>query len=184
VLPIEIAGRVWRVIFSTPTKTAIGGLNAAMPGWYLPAGCCRAAPVRGVLLDGIDRAGRAVGWPNLITKGTCAESEASLGAGAAACPAGNWSWIRSPGHDVVQRKRTRILGPAIFGVMPAVQRPLRPSARKDRAALEQALRDAAQTGRECELDHRISSGKDETRWVHTIVRPEQHRSKKLFCSEP
>src|SRR5258708_40009231 len=110
---------------------------------------------------------RAVEMANVITK-DLRESEASLAQAQRIARLGNWSL------DPVSRIMTwseetyRILGLQPSAASPHYGELLRRVHEKERAALEQALQLAAQTGRECEVDHRISSGKGEARCVHTI----------------
>ena len=179
VLPIETAGRVWEAHFSTPIKTVVGGVGLALPWLALAGGVLSSLLLFAVFYSMTSSRGRAVEMANVMTK-DLRQSEASLAQAQRIAQLGNWSL------DPVSRTMTwseqtyRILG-------------LQPSAasahygelvgrvhEKDRAALEQVLQRAAQTGRECEIDHRISSGKGETRWVHTIVQPEQHDEKILL----
>jgi diguanylate cyclase (GGDEF)-like protein/PAS domain S-box-containing protein len=179
VLPIEIAGRVWEVHFSTPTKTAIGGLDAAMPWLVLAGGFLSSLLLFAVFYSMASSRSRAVEMANVITK-NLRESEASLAQAQRIAQLGNWSLDPASRTMTWSEETYRILGLQPSATSPHYGELVGRVHEKDRAALEQALQRAAQTGRECEIDHRISSRKGETRWVHTIVQPEQHDQKTLL----
>jgi len=179
VLPIEVAGRVWEVHFSIPTKTVIGSVDAALPWLVLIGGLLSSFLLFAVFYSMASSRSRAVEMANVITK-DLRQSEASLAQAQRIAQLGNWSL------DPVSRIMTwseetyRILGLQPSAASPHYGELLGRVHEKERAALEQALQRAAQTGRECEVDHRISSGKGEARWVHTIVKPEQHGQRTLL----
>ncbi len=179
VLPIEVAGRVWEVHFSTPTKTVIGSVDAALPWLVLAGGLLSSFLLFAVFYSMASSRSRAVEMANVITK-DLRESEASLAQAQRIAQLGNWSL------DPVSRIMTwseetyRILGVQPSPASPQYDDLVGRVHEKDRAALEQTLKGATETGRECEIDHRISSGKGEIRWVHTIAQPEQHDQKTLL----
>jgi len=179
VLPIEVAGRVWEVHFSTPTETVIGSVDAALPSLVLAGGLLLSLLLFAVFYSMASSRSRAVEMAQVITK-DLRESEASLAQAQRIAQLGNWLL------DPVSRTMTwseetyRILGLQPSAASPHYGELVGRVHEKDRAALEQALQRAAETGRECEIDHRISSGKGETRWVHTIIQPEQHDRKTLL----
>src|SRR5207244_7460148 len=51
---------------------------------------------------------------------------------------------------------------------------------KDRNMLEQTLQQAAKTGQDSDMEHRIVTRDGLTRWVHTIVSRSQHDQKQLL----
>src|SRR6266581_6856905 len=179
VLPIEVAGRVWEIHFSTPTKAVIGSVDAALPWLVLIGGLLSSFLLFAVFYSMASSRSRAVEMANVITK-DLRQSEASLAQAQRIAQLGNWSL------DPVSRIMTwseetyRILGLQPSAASPHYGELLGRVHEKERAALEQALHGAAQTGRECEVDHRISSGKGEARWVHTVVKPEQHGQRTLL----
>jgi diguanylate cyclase (GGDEF)-like protein/PAS domain S-box-containing protein len=179
VLPIEVAGRVWEVHFSTPNKAVIGSVDAALPWLVLAGGLLSSLLLFAVFYSMASSRSRAVEMANVITK-DLRQSEASLAQAQRIAQLGNWSLEPVSRIMTWSEETYRILGLQPSATSPRYGELVGRVHEKDRAALEQVLQRAAQTGRECEIDHRISSGKGETRWVHTIVQPEQHDQKTLL----
>src|SRR6266849_3277769 len=148
VLPIETAGRVWEAHFSTPTQTVVGNVGAALPWLVFAAGLLSSLLLFAVFRSMASSHSRAVEIANVITK-DLRESEASLAQAQRIAQLGNWSL------DPVSRTMTwseetyRILGLQPSAASPNYGQLLARVHEKDRAALEQALQRAAQTGREC-----------------------------------
>src|SRR5260370_42406462 len=162
VLPIEVAGRVWEVHFSIPTKTVIGSVDAALPWLVLIGGLLSSFLLFAVFYSMASSRSRAVEMANVITK-DLRQSEASLAQAQRIAQLGNWSL------DPVSRIMTwseetyRILGLQPSPASPQYDDLVGRVHEKDRAALEQTLKGATETGRECEGDPRNSAGKGEAR---------------------
>src|SRR5207249_743016 len=90
VLPIEVAGRVWEVHFSTPTKTVIGSVDAALPWLVLAGGLLSSLLLFAVFYSMASSRSRAVEMANVITK-DLRQSEASLAQAQRIAQLGNWS---------------------------------------------------------------------------------------------
>jgi diguanylate cyclase (GGDEF)-like protein/PAS domain S-box-containing protein len=177
VLPVKIAGRVWEVHFSTPIRTAIGSVDALLPWLVLAGGLLSSLLLFAVFRSIALSHRRAVEMADVITK-DLRESEASLAKAQRIAQLGNWSLEPASRAMTWSDETCRILGLQPSATPPSYDEFLAQVHDKDRAAFEQALQRAIQTGQECEVDHRISSGNGESRWVHTIVQPAQdgHRT--------
>jgi diguanylate cyclase (GGDEF)-like protein/PAS domain S-box-containing protein len=172
VLPVEIAGRVWEIHFSTPIRTAIGSVDALLPWMVLAGGLLSSFLLFAVFRSIALSHGRAVEMARVITK-DLRESEASLAKAQRIAQLGNWS-LDPVSHAMTWSDETyRILGIESSTASPRHDEFVARVHEKDRAAVDQALQSAIQSGRECEVEHRIYSGNREIRWVETIVQPPQ-----------
>ena len=172
VLPVEIAGRVWEVHFSTPTRIAIGSVDALLPWVVLAGGLLSSFLLYAVFRSIALSHGRAVEMAEVITK-DLRESEASLAKAQRIAQLGNWS-LDPVSHAMTWSDETyRILGIEPSAEIPRQDEFVARVHEKDRAAVDQALQSAIQSGRECEVEHRIYSANREIRWVETIVQPAQ-----------
>jgi PAS domain S-box-containing protein len=172
VLPVEIAGRVWEIHFSTPIRAAIGSVDALLPWMVLAGGLLSSFLLFAVFRSIALSHGRAVEMARVITK-DLRESEASLAKAQRIAQLGNWS-LDPVSHAMTWSDETyRILGIESSTASPRHDEFVARVHEKDRAAVDQVLQSAIQSGRECEVEHRIYSGNREIRWVETIVQPPQ-----------
>ena len=179
VLPIETAGRVWEAHFSTPIKTVVGGVGAALPWLVFAGGFLSSLLLFAVFYSMASSRSRAVEMANVITK-DLRESEASLAQAQHIAQLGSWSLEPVSRAMTWSEETYRILGLQPSETSPHYDELVGRVHERDRTALQEALQGASETGREREIDHRISPGEGETRWVHTIVQPGQHDQKTLL----
>src|SRR6267142_1873787 len=155
VLPVEIAGRVWEIHFSTPIKAAIGSVDALLPWVVLAGGLLSSFLLFAVFRSIALSHGRAVEMAEVITK-DLRESEASLAKAQRIAQLGNWS-LDPVSHAMTWSDETyRILGIEPSTASPRHDEFVARVHEKDRAAVDQALQSATQSGRECEVEHRVS----------------------------
>jgi len=179
VLPVEIAGRVWEVHFSTPIRTAIGSVDVLLP-WVVLAGGLLSSLLLFAMLRSIALShSRAVKIAEVITK-DLRDSEASLAKAQRIAQLGNWTLDPASRAMTWSDETYRILGVQPSTGSVRYEEFISRVHEKDRAAVENALQGAKETGQECEIDHRVASGRGETRWVHAIVQPARDGDRTLL----
>lgn len=169
-LPIEIAGRLWHVEYSVPTSFVVSNTDRTLPPLVLGGGLLSSLLLFGVLYSLASSRARAIEIAADITK-DLRESEAGLAEAQQMAHLGNWALdpqtMRMTGSD----EAWRILGldsdvPEI-GYADFLQR----VQEVDRPAVDTTLRQSIETGRDCEIEHRIHTGSGTIRWMHTVLHP-------------
>jgi diguanylate cyclase (GGDEF)-like protein/PAS domain S-box-containing protein len=178
-LPIEVAGRVWEIHFSTNKNAIIDRTDSLLPWLTLAAGLISSLLLFFALHSLTSSRRRAVEMAKVITK-DLRESEASLDRAQRIAQLGNWSLDSGTGEMSWSAEMNRIFGHAATSTAQRYEDFLRNVHPKDRNVLEQALRLAVRTGQDGDIEHRIVAKDGMTRWVHTIVRTPQLGQKGLL----
>jgi diguanylate cyclase (GGDEF)-like protein len=170
VVPIEVAGRIWEVVFSAPREALTTGADMVLPWVVLCSAILISLLLVGVFSSLASSRGRALDLAKLITK-DLRGSEASLAEAQRMARLGNWSLDPIGGTMAWSDELRRV-----FGIGPGAPTPVFEDFRrwvhdKDRAAFDDALRQVTTSNEEQELEHRIRARDGTTRWVHSIMRP-------------
>ena len=166
VLPIEVAGRVWEVHFTTPYKAVIGKVDAALPWLVLAGGLITTALLFGLFNSYANSRRRAEMMAVMITA-DLRESKTSLAEAQRMAKLGNWSLDLRDGRLRWSDEALRLLG------MPAEKAPIDLQEffdhvhAEDRERVRQAIGDCRHHAKGFDIEHRIVVDGAE-RWVHGL----------------
>jgi diguanylate cyclase (GGDEF)-like protein/PAS domain S-box-containing protein len=166
VLPIEVAGRVWEVHFSTSHKAAIGNVDAALPWLVFAGGLITTALLFGLFNSFANSRRRAEALAVTITH-DLRESKTSLAEAERMARLGNWSLDLRDGRMHWSDEAVRLLG------LPPENPPVDLQAffdhvhEEDREQVRQAIGNCRHHAKGFDIEHRIVIGGAE-RWVHGL----------------
>ena len=178
-LPMDVGGRIWEVRFNAKKEAIIDRTDALLPWLTLAAGLVCSLLLYFALHSLSSSRRRAVRMAQVITK-DLRESEASLAQAQRIAQLGNWSLDFETGEMSRSAEMNRIFGHAAASTTQRFEDFLGNIHPKDRNMLEQTLQQAAKTGQDSDMEHRIVTRDGLTRWVHTIVSRSQHDQKQLL----
>jgi diguanylate cyclase (GGDEF)-like protein/PAS domain S-box-containing protein len=165
-LPIEVAGRIWEVHFSTPRKAVTGNLDAALPWLVLAGGLITTALLFGLFNSFANSRRRAEMIAVMITS-DLRESKTSLAEAQRMAKLGNWSLDLRDGRLRWSDEAVRLLG------LPPEKAPVDLQAffdhvhAEDRERVRQAIGDCRHHAKGFDIEHRIVVDGAE-RWVHGL----------------
>jgi diguanylate cyclase (GGDEF)-like protein/PAS domain S-box-containing protein len=166
VLPIEVAGRIWEVHFSTPHKAVIGNVDTALPWLVLAGGLITTGLLFGLFNSFANSRRRAEMIAVMITS-DLRESKTSLAEAQRMAKLGNWTLDLRDGRLRWSDEAVRLLG------LPPEKAPIDLQEffdhvhAEDRERVRQAIGDCRHHAKGFDIEHRIMVDGTE-RWVHGL----------------
>jgi diguanylate cyclase (GGDEF)-like protein len=166
VLPIEIAGRIWEVHFSTPRKALIGSVDAALPWLVLAGGLITTALLFGLFNSFANSRRRAEELAQAMTR-DLRESKTSLAEAQRMAGLGNWSFDLRDGRMLWSDEAIRLLGASAAETPANMEAFLARVHLEDREVVRQAIARCRDQESAFDIEHRIVGGETE-RWMHSL----------------
>jgi diguanylate cyclase (GGDEF)-like protein/PAS domain S-box-containing protein len=166
ILPIEVAGRVWEVHFSTPHKAVIGNVDAALPWLVLAGGLMTTVLLFGLFSSFANSRRRAEELAEAMT-GDLRESKTSLAEAERMARLGNWSLDLRDGRMRWSDEAVRLLGLHAGDAPIDMQAFFDHVHPEDCEQVRQAIGDCRHHSKGFDIEHRIVVQGTE-RWVHGL----------------
>lgn len=167
---MEIADRLWEFEYSAPRDAVMSPLDKWLPTLALGGGLITTFLLFGIVHTLATSRRRAEAMAKDITR-ELSESEAGLAEAQRIARLGNWTLDPTRWTMIWSAETYRLFGMRSLNAPVTFAAFLQHVHPADRAMVEQAIRDAVTSGKDCNIEHRLLPSHRTQRWVQTTVKP-------------